>query len=84
MPDVAQRPDGPTTSKDLLAEIVPELQKTRTRGRLTTTSAKKKFGFCWGGYAPLDPPSGPAGAGRAGVITRGGMVDPFWDEKIDF
>ena len=27
-------------------------------------------------YAPPDPPFGPAGAGRVGVITRGGIVDP--------
>ena len=38
-----------------------------------------------GGARPLiggNPPSGPAGAGRVGVIARGGIVDPFWNEKI--
>ena len=37
-----------------------------------------------GGARPLiggNPPSGPAGAGRVGVITRGGIVNPFWNEK---
>ena len=37
-----------------------------------------------GGARPLiggNPPSGPAGAGRVGVITRGGIVDAFWNKK---
>ena len=33
-------------------------------------------------YIGGNPPSGPAGAGRVGVITRGGIVDPFWNEKV--
>ena len=38
-----------------------------------------------GGARPLirgNAPSGPAGAGRVGVIARGGIVDPFWNEEI--
>ena len=36
------------------------------------------------GARPLiggEPPSGPAGAGRVGVITRGGIVDAFRNKK---
>ena len=37
-----------------------------------------------GATPPWTPPSGPAGAGRVGVITRGGIVDPFWLIFCDF
>ena len=35
-------------------------------------------------YIGGNPPSGPAGAGRVGVITHGGIVDLFWNEEIFF
>ena len=35
-------------------------------------------------YIGGNPPSGPAGAGRVGGITRGGTVDPFWMIFHDF
>ena len=38
---------------------------------------KKTSDFAGGATPPRTPPSGPAGAGRVGVITRGGIVDPF-------
>ena len=38
---------------------------------------KNTTNFPRGATPPRTPPSGPAGAGRVGVITRGGTVDPF-------
>ena len=42
-------------------------------------------GSCsWGAMPPGTPPSGPAGAGRGGGITCGGIVDTFRSKKLKF
>ena len=48
----------------------------------TTTSAKKKFGFCQGGYAPPHPPIWACWGRPRGGYHPWGIVHPFWDEKI--
>ena len=45
---------------------------------------KKSVDFPGGATPSRTPPSGPAGASRVGVIARGGIVDPFWNEEIFF
>ena len=70
------------TQKNVSGEVKVLLYKGNVRilGRRSKNGESDTPKGGSGGARPLiggNPPSGPAGAGRVGVITRGGIVDPF-------